>query len=325
MLSLIWGGVILMKDFFISYSGTDVKYATWVAKILEEENYSVIIQEWDFRPGDNFISKINEGLLECKKLIVILSRNYLKSKWCEAEWTAKLAEGLNERNVIPIRIEAINVGGLLSPIVYIDIVDKNEVEAKAEIIKGITETMCRGEGVQYPTPYNVEHIKIDNDYYVDDTNIVFIKNCRSKIINGGKNFISNRITWFVDETVEISSMSENVVIEKLDMQDTNINYNVVFDHVLVENEEIEYCVKVVLSNKHLHFKNFFSTEVIVPIENLYMHLNIKDKNVKKVYTQKLSSSITNTRTEKAIENKLLTTFHWHIEKPELHFEYKMYW
>lgn len=158
-----------------------------------------------------------------------------------------------------------------------------------------------------------------------DTYIVFIKTCKTRIVNGGKNSIHNRITWFADEIVELSSLSDDVKIEKLDMQDTNINYNVMFDHVLQENEEVEYCIKAVLSNKQQHFKKFFSTEVIVPIENLYIHLNIDDKNVKKVYTQKLSCSVMNERTEEPKENKFLTAFHWHIEKPELHFEYKVFW
>lgn len=124
-----------MKDFFVSYTGSDLNYATWVAETLEKNNYKVTIQAWDFKPGDNFVSKINEALLECKKLIVILSQSYLKSKWCEAEWTSKLSEQikLNERRIIPIRIEPVDLQGLLSPIVYIDIVDKSESEAEQRL------------------------------------------------------------------------------------------------------------------------------------------------------------------------------------------------
>ena len=101
-----------MKDFFVSYTGTDLNHATWVAEVLESNDYTVTIQAWDFRPGDNFVSKINVALSECQKLIVILSENYLKSKWCEAEWTSKLSEQmkLKERRIIPIRIEPVEIG-----------------------------------------------------------------------------------------------------------------------------------------------------------------------------------------------------------------------
>ncbi len=191
-----------MKDFFVSYTGTDLHYATWVAEVLESNNYTVTIQAWDFRPGDNFVSKINEALLGCEKLIVILSNNYLKSKWCEAEWTSKLTEQMNlkERRIIPIRIEPVNLKGLLSPIIFIDIVDKSENEAKKEIINGVRNDKIR-KSDGYPAYFNLEHNEIDIDYYVEENSITYIKTCRSKVLVGGKNKIHNRITWFADEEI----------------------------------------------------------------------------------------------------------------------------
>ncbi|MDR2712258.1 MAG: toll/interleukin-1 receptor domain-containing protein, partial [Clostridiales bacterium] len=272
-----------MKDFFISYTGTDKRFATWVAEILEDNNYSITIQAWDFKPGDNFVSKINEALLECDKLIVILSENYLKSEWCEAEWTSKLAEQvkLKERHIIPIRIEPVDLKGLLSPIVYIDIVDKSEDDAKQSIINGVNDTDIR-KSDGYPSYYSLEHFEIDNDYYVEEENIIYIKTCKSKILIGGKNKIHNRITWFADEKITLTSLTEGVEIEYLDLRDINLNYNVVFDHLLEKHEEVEFRIKAALSNRQRHFENFFSTEVIVPIRNLNVHLNLPDTSVRKI-------------------------------------------
>lgn len=315
-----------MKDFFVSYTGTDLNFATWVAALLESNNFSVTIQAWDFRPGDNFVSKINEALIECKQLIVILSNSYLKSKWCEAEWTSKLTEQmkLQERRIIPIRIEPIDLAGLLSSIVHIDIVDKSEEEAKYEILNGIRDNIPRIPN-GYPSYYNLEHEDIDIDYYVQETSITYIKTCRSKVLVGGKDRIHNRITWFADETIELISLTDGVYIERLDLRDTNLNYNVVFDHTFEVGEEIEFRIKAVLSNEKQHFKNFFSTEVITPINSLSIHLNIFDKSVKKVFTQKLSSSPMNIRSEPPKKHPFSSPYHWHISKPELNFEYKIYW
>lgn len=315
-----------MKDFFVSYTGSDLNFATWVAELLEANKYSVTIQAWDFRPGDNFVSKINEALIECKKLVVILSNSYLKSKWCEAEWTSKLIEQmrLQERRIIPIRIEPIDLTGLLSPIVYIDIVDKSEEDAKREILDGIADNKPRiSEG--YPSYYNLEYEDIDIDYYVQETSITYIKTCKSKVLVGGNDRIHNRITWFADETVELVSLTDGVYIERLDLRDTNLNYNVVFDHILEVSEEIEFRIKAVLSNEKQHFANFFSTEVITPIDCLSIHLNLSDESVKKVFTQKLSSSPMNVRTEPPKEHPFFSPYHWRIQKPELNFEYKIYW
>lgn len=315
-----------MKDFFVSYTGTDLNFATWVAELLEANKYSVTIQAWDFRPGDNFVAKINEALVDCKKLVVILSNSYLNSKWCEAEWTSKLSEQmrLQERRIIPIRIEPIDLTGILSPIVYIDIVDKSEEEAKREILEGIEDNMTRvSKG--YPSYYNIEHECIDIDYYVNGTSIVYIKNCKSKVLVGGKDRVHNRITWFADESVELTSLTDNVFIERLDLRDTNLNYNVVFDHVLEVGEKIEFRVKATLSNEKQHFANFFSTEVISPVNSLNIHLNLDDKSVKKVFTQKLSSSPMNVRSEPPKEHPFFSPYHWGIADPELNFEYKIYW
>lgn len=313
-------------DFFVSYTGKDVKYATWVAELLENNGYTVAIQKWDFLPGHNFVARINEALSNCKKIIVILSKNYLNSKWCEAEWTAELAQEINtdERRVIPIRIEPVELKGLLAPIIYIDIYDKNEEDAKQEILNGIRDHKTR-KSDGFPAFYNVEHEAIDLDYYVEKDKITFIKRCKTKILTEGKNKIHNRITWFPDETVNLFSMTDRTKIEYIDMPDSNLNYNIVFDHCLQRGETIEYCIKAILTNKNKHFQNFFATEVIVPIIDLNMHLKIDDNTVREVYTQKLSSSPMNVRTENAERHDLYTVFHWHIKNPELNFEYKIYW
>lgn len=315
-----------MKDFFVSYTGSDIGFATWVAELLEQNHFSVTIQAWDFRPGDNFVLKINEALIECKQLIVILSQNYLKSEWCEAEWTSKLTEQikLKETRIIPIRVEPINLQGLLSPIVYIDIVDKPEDEAKQLILSGIRSNNIR-KSDGYPSYYSLEHNEIDIDYYVDDTTITYIKTCKSKVLRPGKDRIHNRITWFRDEEINLDSLTEGVWIEYLDLRDTNFNYNIVFDHILEQDEEIEFCVKAILSNKNRRFENFFATEVITPIKYLSIHLNISDPSVHEVYTQKLSSSPMNIRTESPQKHIFQSPYHWHIRNPELNFEYKIYW
>lgn len=318
----------IMKDFFVSYTGSDQKYATWIAKILEssDSKYSVTIQAWDFLPGDNFVSKINSALIECDKLIVVLSKRYLDSEWCKAEWTAKYTEQINEgtRKIIPIRIEGITVKGLLANISYIDIVDKDEETAKKLILDGVKDKVERID-FGYQSFFSTEHLQIDIDYYVYSDKIVYIKHCKSKVLTTGKNSIHQRITWFVDEEVKLESLTDGVEIQVLDLHDTNLNYNIVFDHILDPNEEVEYCIKATLTNKNHHFKNFFSTEVITPIHNLSVTLNLVDSTVQHVYTQKICKSIMNKRTEEPKKNTYIPPFHWHIDSPELNFEYMIYW
>lgn len=55
-----------MKDFFISYASTDRHWAEWIAWQLQEAGYSVVIQAWHFREGENFIANIDQALKEAK-------------------------------------------------------------------------------------------------------------------------------------------------------------------------------------------------------------------------------------------------------------------
>lgn len=315
-----------MLDYFISYTGKDIKYATWVAQLLEENGYTVTIQAWDFKPGDNFIVKINEALIKCEKLIVILSKAYMESKWCEAEWTSKLAEQIKfqERRIIPVRIEPVDLSGLIFPIVHIDIVDKTEIEAKNEILRGISND-CMRKSDGFPSYYNVQYKQIDIDYYVEKEQIIYIKHCKVKVLVDGKDRIHNRITWFADEIVEITSLMDGITIQKLDLRDTNLNYNIVFNRLLCKGEEVEFRIKATLSNINKHFENFFSTEIITPTDDLSINLNLSDKSVTKVYTQKIANSRMNVRTEEPTEEMFYSPYHWHIPSPEINFEYKIYW
>jgi TIR domain len=61
------------RDFFISYNRFDQQWAEWVAWILEEAGYSVVIQAWDFRPGGNFVLDMQRAAADSNKTIAILS------------------------------------------------------------------------------------------------------------------------------------------------------------------------------------------------------------------------------------------------------------
>ena len=66
----------MKKHFFVSYNGHDKQWAEWIAWILEEAGYSVIIQAWDFRPGSNFVLEMQNATVQAEKTIAVLSNNY---------------------------------------------------------------------------------------------------------------------------------------------------------------------------------------------------------------------------------------------------------
>ncbi|MBE3201930.1 toll/interleukin-1 receptor domain-containing protein [Frankia sp. CH37] len=104
-------------DFFISYTGADEDWAKWVAwcwRTRTDANYSVVIQKWDFQPGNNFIQKMDEGLQQAARTVVILSARYMKSSFATAEMrTAWQRDPLGRRRgLLVFRVEDCRRPGL---------------------------------------------------------------------------------------------------------------------------------------------------------------------------------------------------------------------
>ena len=91
------------KDFFISYNQADQDWAEWIAWILEEEGYSVIIQAWDFTAGGNFVVEMDKATSNADKTIAVLSQNYLDAKYTDSEWAAAFKQDPKgeKRKLIP--------------------------------------------------------------------------------------------------------------------------------------------------------------------------------------------------------------------------------
>ena len=126
------------KDFFISYNGNDKDWAEWIAWQLEEIGYSVVIQAWDFRPGDNFVLEMQKAA-QADRTLVVLSPNYLAAQFTQPEWAAAFVQDPtgHKGTLLPVRVAECNLQGLLPAIIYIDLVDFEEAVAKEKLLAGI--------------------------------------------------------------------------------------------------------------------------------------------------------------------------------------------
>lgn len=128
-----------LRDFFISYNRHDQTWAEWIAWQVEAHGYSVIIQAWDFRPGSNFVLEMQSGLSEAQRLLLILSSNFLHSDFTQPEWAAVFASDprSSEQKLVPVRVGECEPTGLLKTLVYIDLVGKDEKQARTDLLAGL--------------------------------------------------------------------------------------------------------------------------------------------------------------------------------------------
>jgi hypothetical protein len=92
-----------MSDIFISYAREDRDKAKALAKLFQQQDWSVW---WDRNiPGRSFDEVIEEALGAAKCVVVLWSKNSASSDWVKGE----AAEALQRKILVPVRIESANV------------------------------------------------------------------------------------------------------------------------------------------------------------------------------------------------------------------------
>jgi WD40 repeat protein len=128
------------RDFFVSYTQADRRWAEWIAWVLEEDGYRVLIQAWDFVPGSNWIHGMQAGVRDATRTIAVLSDAYMGSVYGSAEWQAawrRDPDGTN-RKLLVVRVAPCERPGLLAGIVGVDLFGVSDVVAGARLRDMVT-------------------------------------------------------------------------------------------------------------------------------------------------------------------------------------------
>ena len=130
------------KDFFVSYTTADLQWAEWIAWVLEKAKYTTVIQAWDFRPSSNFVLAMQKASAGAERTIAVLSPTYLQSRFTAPEWAGAFAQDPTGEQglLLPVRVQECDLQGLLSQIVYIDLVGLAEETARQALLAGVSRT-----------------------------------------------------------------------------------------------------------------------------------------------------------------------------------------
>jgi tetratricopeptide (TPR) repeat protein len=141
-----------VKDFFISYNKADRKWAEWIKAVLEAAGLSVVMQASDFGPGSNFVIEMHQAVSETKRMIAVLSPDYLNALYTQPEWAAVFGQDPtgSKRLLMPVRVRECKPTGLLALIVYIDLLAIDEAEAKARLINGVSPAPDESGSAVFP-------------------------------------------------------------------------------------------------------------------------------------------------------------------------------
>jgi hypothetical protein len=133
-------------DLFVSFTGTDLAWARWIVAQLaatthpDGRAFRILFQDQDFVAGANWVSMIHDGVERSERILAVLSPSYLlRSPFGTAEWQAIWPTDPNglRRRLVPVRVRDCTPGGLLTAIVYIDLVHGDEQTRSAALHDGI--------------------------------------------------------------------------------------------------------------------------------------------------------------------------------------------
>ncbi|CAA9445990.1 MAG: ATP/GTP-binding protein [uncultured Pseudonocardia sp.] len=130
-------------DFFVSYAAADRRWAEWIAWILEEDGYLVLVQAWDFVPGTVWVGRMQDGIVGAARTIAVVSDDYLRSVYGSAEWQAAWAADPigQQRKLLTVRITDCPRPGLLGTIVGVNLFEHSETAARDELRSMVTAAL----------------------------------------------------------------------------------------------------------------------------------------------------------------------------------------
>lgn len=124
-----------MKDFFVSYNREDRQWAEWIGWQIEDAGFSTFVQAWDF--VGNWVIQMNRAMRESERTIAVLSASYLTALYTHPEWAnAFRLDPTGEKDLlIPVRVQPVELTGVLAQMVYVDLVNLDGNAAVERLLK----------------------------------------------------------------------------------------------------------------------------------------------------------------------------------------------
>ncbi len=124
-------------DVFLSHNRADKDWTRSLATRIERETWNgrtlkVFFDEWDMRPGDNVVIGLEQALEKSRKIALVMSPDFFKSEWVEAERTAAatFSPANRAKRTVPLYLRTCDqLPPFVAQLNYIDFRDTTQFEA----------------------------------------------------------------------------------------------------------------------------------------------------------------------------------------------------
>ncbi|KAG7230911.1 hypothetical protein INR49_024939 [Caranx melampygus] len=122
---------------FISYSSTDNQWTHRIINQLESCGLQVCYHERDFTPGRTVLENMSDCIQESQKVLLVLSPEFVRSRWCLLEANMSLfRDCLQRKPIIPVLLQpGVSVPLHLCHLTYLDASDP-------DFLKKLVKVLC---------------------------------------------------------------------------------------------------------------------------------------------------------------------------------------
>ena len=133
-------------DAFISCANGEIHFVRYevLSKLEDEFGLKLCVHARNFLPGNYIAEIILEAIQKSRKTVVILSENFLKSKWCQYEFHMARKEGIYSRGDQPV----------LFVLIYEDVDNRKLSLGMLECIQGETYAQYPDDETERPYFWN---------------------------------------------------------------------------------------------------------------------------------------------------------------------------
>ena len=116
----------ILGKIFISYSWADKPFVRNLANRLEQNGYSIWLDEKELVPGDKISSKIADAIDDSRVVVIVITENSINSKWLKYELDLAISIMIEkEIRIIPILKGNIELPNQIKNLVYADFRQKS--------------------------------------------------------------------------------------------------------------------------------------------------------------------------------------------------------
>ncbi|KAB1139613.1 TIR domain-containing protein [Streptomyces luteolifulvus] len=122
-------------DFYLSYHPADLSWAQWLGWVLEHNGYTVFVQDWVLKPGENIVARKAQALDRCEFTLAVVTRAYLAAPACRDDWTSAFLQDPDGRDrLICVQTEACDIPRQMRVRGVIELLDRAEDDALAVLL-----------------------------------------------------------------------------------------------------------------------------------------------------------------------------------------------